>query len=185
MVSLLGARARAATLAVASIAIGAGVGGDTDVARPRDSLLFTISKSENKNEVQYAIRVDEHCAPSGEAPIWAYWRMLERSPSSTEPLLPREQRAYGIANQSVQERGANGGKATLTLMAVPARPIAVETFRAADGECAARALATVSGERAILFNVYVKLRWPVGVSHLLLQGWTLDGQRIVTERLET
>ncbi len=65
----------------------------TSMARsdaPRALPLFTISKSENKNQVQFAINVDERCAPIGEAPVFAYWRMLEKGPDATEPLLSRE-----------------------------------------------------------------------------------------------
>ncbi|MGO8995868.1 MAG: DUF4833 domain-containing protein [Polyangiaceae bacterium] len=176
--------ARAAGLALFVTGLGTSVGNDAVKAETTDAALFTISKSENKNEVQYVIRIDEHCAPGPGAPISAFWRMLERSPTATEPLLEREQRAYGLASQSVSERTAAGGKALLTLMAVPTRPVAVDTFRDSNGTCQARSTATISGESARLFNVYVKLKWPVGVSYLLLQGWSLDGTRIVTEKIE-
>lgn len=52
--------------------------------------LFSISKSENKNQVQYAIRVDDRCEPATTAPVFAYWRMLEKGPTVTEPLLAHE-----------------------------------------------------------------------------------------------
>src|SRR5215472_4907849 len=71
--------------------------------------LFSISKSENKNQVQYAIRVDDSCAPVGRAPVFAYWRMLERGPTQYEQLLPREEKAYGIASQVVATRSDSGG----------------------------------------------------------------------------
>jgi hypothetical protein len=177
-------RARFTAVAAATLALGAEMGSDSEVARSTDALLFTISKSENRNEVQYAVHVDEHCAPAPGAPIWAYWRMLERGPAVTEPLLPREHRAYGLASQSVLERTAEGGKAALTLMAVPSRPVSVETFRGPNGECKARSTTTVSGENVLLFNVYVKLAWPIGVSYLLLQAWSLDEKRILTEKLQ-
>jgi hypothetical protein len=180
----LGKGARVAGLAVAVASLGTAMGSDSAVTDTTDLPLFTISKSENKNEVQYVIRVDGHCVPAAGTPIWAYWRMLERGPSATEPLLGREQRAYGLASQSVSERTADGGKAVLTLMAVPSRPVSIETFRDSGGTCRARSVATVGGENAYLFNVYVKLKWPVGVSYLLLQGWSLDGARIVTEKLD-
>lgn len=52
--------------------------------------VFSIAKSENKNEVQYVVRLDDGCAPVGSSPVSAYWRMLERGPTQTAPLLPRE-----------------------------------------------------------------------------------------------
>jgi hypothetical protein len=180
----LAKHARTAGMVAIVAGLGTAVGYDAAGPATTDVSLFTISKSENKNEVQYAIRVDDHCAPAEGEPIWAYWRMLERGPTVTEPLLRREQAAYGLASQSVSERTATGGRALLTLRAVAARPVAIDTFRAPSGECQARSTATIGGESAFLFNVYVKLRWPAGVSYILLQGWSSDRTRIVTEKIE-
>jgi hypothetical protein len=52
--------------------------------------VFSIAKSENKNQVQYVVRLDDHCAPWGPEPLSAYWRMLEQGPTQTAPILPRE-----------------------------------------------------------------------------------------------
>ena len=62
--------------------------------RARAISLFTIGKSQNKNQVQYAIRVDGQCVPVPGAPVFAYWRMLELGPTRLEPLLACEQDAY-------------------------------------------------------------------------------------------
>ena len=43
---------------------------------------------------------------------------------------------------------------------------------------------TIAGTPAHLFGVYVKLAWPVGVDYLLIQGWSLDGTHVVTERVK-
>src|ERR1700733_7408049 len=83
--------------------------------------VFSIAKSENKNRVAYALRLDERCAPVGAAPLAPYWRMLEKGPTVTEPLLPREEQAYGIAAQSVK-----AGVVRVTLRALEGREIAVE-----------------------------------------------------------
>src|SRR5579863_5839942 len=61
--------------------------------------LFSISKSENRNQVQYAVRVDDRCQPLAQSPVFAYWRMLEKGPTVTEPLLAHEIDAYGIDSQ--------------------------------------------------------------------------------------
>ncbi len=150
-----------------------------------DVPLFTISKSENRNQVQYVVRVDEHCVPVNEAPAWAYWRMVELGPTRTEPLLAREQRAYGLAGQWVLERGAEGGRVRIVLRAVPSRPIEVETRRSPAGTCVATSTMVIAGAPAHLFGVYARLRWPVGVDYLDIQGWSLDGTRVVTERVRT
>ena len=105
--------------------------------------------------------------------------MLEEGPNRVAPLLPREQSAYGIANQSV---GAEG-EVRVVLRALPSRPLVVRTGRAKDGSCRALTKVTINGSPAYLFNVYLKLK-TLGVSYLLLRGWSLDGTRLVTERLK-
>lgn len=154
-----------------------------DPSPSRTVLLFTIAKSENKNQVQYAIRVDDRCAPLGNVPVFAYWRMFEQGPDRTEPLLDREQPAYGLHSQSVTAQSGYGGKVRIALRAVSARPIEVETWRDPMGECSGTATLLVAGAMAHLFNVYAKLKWPFGIEYLLLQGWSLDGSRVVREIL--
>jgi hypothetical protein len=145
--------------------------------------LFTIGKSQNKNQVQYAVHVDAQCVPASGAPVFAYWRMLELGPNRVEPLLPRELSAYGPASQLAATRGADGGKVRLVLRALPDRPIFVETRRAAGGTCRAFATVPIAGSPAHLFNVYVKLTWHLSVDYLLLRGWSLDGARVLSEKL--
>lgn len=146
--------------------------------------LFTISKSENKNQVQYAMTVDDRCSPVSNAPVHAYWLMNEWGPGRTAPLLAREQPAYGALDQKVLERQSTQGKVSLALRAMPSRTILVETSLAVGGACQVWSTATVDGAPAHLYNVHVKLRWPIGVDYILLQGWSLDGKRLVTERLK-
>ncbi len=141
---------------------------------------FSIAKSENKNQVQYVVRVDDHCAPEGPAPVSAYWRMLESGPAQTAPILGREVRAYGLASQAIVASGPNGGQVHAVLSALPTRPLAIATSRAADGACRAVVTTTIAGAPAHLFNVYVHIRW-YGVDYLLLQGWSMDGSRVVRE----
>src|SRR3954471_2332361 len=76
---------------------------------------FFISKSENRNQVHYAVAVDASCAPAGDTPVHPYWRLLEEGPALTSPLLEREQQVYGIASQRVTQRTASGGSIALTL----------------------------------------------------------------------
>ena len=144
--------------------------------------LFTIAKSENKNQVQYTVRVDEHCAPAGTAPVSAYWRMLERGPAATEAILSIEEQAYGLANQSVVASDANGGVVHAVLHALPSRPVTVVTSRGSDGTCQAVARVSISGAPANLFNVYARLKWD-GVEYLLVQGYALEGGRVVREKI--
>ncbi|HEY1694448.1 MAG TPA: DUF4833 domain-containing protein [Polyangiaceae bacterium] len=145
--------------------------------------IFSISKSENKNQVQYAVDVDEHCVPAGGTPVRAYWRMLELGPARTEALLEREVPAYGMASQSVEERRAEGGRVRLVLRALASRPIDVETGRAPNGACQAWATMPLAGSPAHLFSVFAKIGWPASVESLLLRGWSLDGTHVVSETI--
>ena len=137
-----------------------------------------VSKSENKNEVHYGVALDERCMPAGSAPVYGYWQMLERGPSAIEPILDREQRAYGIASQSV-----SGNRVTLQLRALPGRNIVVETGRAADNTCTARAIAPIDGKMAQVANVYVKLGFPFRVKYMLVQGIGLNDGQPLRERV--
>jgi hypothetical protein len=159
-------------------------GGQTVPQDTTEVPLFSISKSENKNRVQYAVRVDRHCAPISEEPIFAYWQMLELGATRIEPLLAREVPAYGPASQTVLSRDADGGRIRLILKALPTRPILVQVFRASSGACQALSTVTISGSPAHLYNVHAKLRWPGGVAYLLVQGWSLDGTHVLSERLK-
>jgi hypothetical protein len=151
-------------------------------ARREVPSVFFVAKSENRNQVHYGVALDADCAPLGDAPVFAYWRMRERGPLATEPLLSREVPAYGIASQHVVERGPTGGRVVLTLNAVPNRAIAIDT-RTASGECTATARATIAGVGAALSSVYVQLRWPFGVDYLMLYGRSDADGRSVQERM--
>jgi Domain of unknown function (DUF4833) len=142
----------------------------------REVPLFLVTKSENKNRVVYALRVDDKCAPLGDAPVRAYWQMLEKGADVTEPLLSREERAYGL-RQSVRSDVVR-----MSLNALPEREITIITWRAA-GACMAAAWTTVRTERARLVDVHAVLAWPFGIAHLVVQGRTRDG-RLVEEIVE-
>jgi hypothetical protein len=143
--------------------------------------LFSISKSENKNAVVYAIHLDAQCAPLGDAPVFAFWRMNEKGPAVIEPLLGREEPAYGVGLQRVLARDSEGGKVEVTLRALPRRPIVVQT-KPGEGRCQAWSTMPIAGESAYLYNVYVKLR-ELGVDYLLLSGWALDRSHVLHERI--
>ena len=141
--------------------------------------LFSISKTENRNYVQFAEHLDPTCAPAGNTPVYAYWRMLERGPSVIEALLPQEQPAYGVASQEVLERGEGRGLVRVTLRALATTPLFVESRRDPGGACEASARTSIGGVNARLFNVHAVLRWPFGIAHLVVSGWSLaDGHPV-------
>jgi hypothetical protein len=178
-----------ASLACAVVAAGAllaprGWAGEEEQDAWSVPTVFFVAKSENKNQVHYGIHLDARCAPVGDRPVYAYWRMLEHGPSSFEPLLLREVGAYGIAEQRVLEPGSFAARTRVTLEALRSRPMVVESY--SDGtRCVARAVLDVAGSPAVLGNVFVQLRWPFGVAFLLLSGHALgDGGAVVREQVE-
>lgn len=130
---------------------------------------FFIAKSENKNQVHFAVAVDAQCAPLGDAPVREYWRMLEKGPAVIEPVLPREQRAYGLASQAVLTRGASGGSVRITLNAVPGRPVTIRTLRASDGTCTFETRMTIASTWGRLQYIYVRMGL-LSVDYLLIVG---------------
>lgn len=169
--------------AVLAFAIGSPAHADSLHFGPHDFMsLFSISKSENRNEVVFAIHLDARCAPDGDAPVYQFWHMNEKGPAVIEPILSREERAYGIATQRVLARSDAGGKVEITLRALPTRPIVIETKPGA-GHCDAWSTLPISGTNAYLYNVYVKLK-TLGVDYILLQGWLTDRSRVVTETIK-
>jgi hypothetical protein len=142
--------------------------------------LFLISKSENKNQVAYKVRLDDACRPDGAAPVFARWRMLERSSTAVEPLLAVEEAAYGVARQEVVERGEGGGVVRLTLRALPDRVIVVRAARR-GAACVAEASTRIEGTPARLFGVHARLAWPFGLDALEITGWAERDGRVVRE----
>ena len=145
--------------------------------------VFFVSKSENRNQVHYGLHLDPACAPAGAAPVFVYWRMLEHGPTATEPLLSREVPAYGLAEQRVIERRADGGRIVVRLRALPDRPIEIASV-AREGRCDLSATMRIGGVPASLESVFVQLRWPFGIDHLLLSGRSLADGRALHERIE-
>jgi hypothetical protein len=137
---------------------------------------FIVSKSENKNQVHYAVQVSAQCLPVGPAPVQPYWRMFERSPVAIEPIKADEERAYGVASQAV-----DGVRVTVRLRALPARPITITTWRDARGACASSSTTAINGKPARLFNIHIALG-PLGVKYILVTGWADDGS-VVREKI--
>ena len=173
-------------LALGCIVCGS-LGRSSQAAMLTEAPVFTITKSENRNFVQYVVRVDAQCVPVPGMPVYAYWRMLEQGPSSTAPLLAREVRAYGLASQQIVSPVTPGavGAVRIVLAAITDRPVLVETWRTSEGACRAVPSTRIAAAPAHLFNVYVRLKSPFGVEYLLLQGWSLDGARRVEEKTGT
>jgi hypothetical protein len=169
--------------ALAVVALGSlpGRGRAADARRlgqPLDS-VFYIAKSENRNQVHYAVRVDARCVPRGEQPVYGYWRNYEQGPTARSPLLSIEEPAYGLAAPQQRQRTAHGGSVRFALRAFPERTIVVDTFATPDG-CRALAATRVHGEVAQLRSIYVQLGLLFAVERVLVHAERLsDGAQLV------
>lgn len=146
--------------------------------------LFFISKSDNRNRVDYGIRLDSHCAPYGDEPVFPYWRDFEASPPvRTKPLGTFSGMAYGISTQKVVKRTSSGGEATIRLKQV-GRTIFIKTSRAEDGRCKALVRTQIgSVPYAELLSIFVKLAGPLSVSYIDVKGKNLQTAKLIQERL--
>ncbi len=138
------------------------------------SSALAIAKSNNKNQVHYAVQVDASCAPMSGAPVRAYWRMLEKSSDATESLSGSEERAFGIERQDI-----DGDAVRVVLRGLHSRTFTIHTWRTSDG-CAASTSTNIAGTPARIASVYVKLKL-FGVDYVQLTGYGPDGA-VVRER---
>jgi hypothetical protein len=138
--------------------------------------VMVVAKSSNRNEVHYAMSVDDACVPAKSAPMHAYWRMRARGPEVTEPLTRREAGVLGIGTQTV-----DGELVRFVVNGLPSRPFMAHIARGPDGACTSFVETTIAGAPARLLRIYVKERL-FGVDYVLLSGRTADG-KLVDERL--
>jgi Domain of unknown function (DUF4833) len=159
------------------VAVAAGLPGTASASQAVEiPNALVITKSSNKNQVNYAVQVNEACLPAGPSPVHPYWRMLERSSDATEPLVESELRAFGIERQKIDPGGIN-----VVLRGMPARAITIRTWRAQDGTCMSSANMAIDGVQARVANVYVRQKL-FGIDYVLVTGWT-SGGRVVRERI--
>ncbi|MBZ4330322.1 DUF4833 domain-containing protein [Corallococcus interemptor] len=143
---------------------------------PAQSAFF-LSRSENRNQVHYALRLDEACRPVGTHPVQVYWRMLERGPSEVEELLGVEQPVYGLEDPQQVEATDNGWRVRVRLRAFPSRPIDITAARV-DGQCRLQAWTKLGDSVSRLEHVFVKTSWPFSVDFVRLDGVGPDGQPV-------
>jgi hypothetical protein len=143
--------------------------------------VFFINKSDDKNRVDYAIRLDALCNPVGEDAMFQYWREFENSPPvRTHGLNMMERVAYGISDQRVVRRSGVRDEWLIRLKQLP-RPITITTAKdPVSGKCSATAHTTIIGVEATLSSVYVKLGGVMSVDYIDIHGKnTATGQPVV------
>jgi hypothetical protein len=144
--------------------------------------IFHIAKSENKNQVHYAVKVDGACKPVGARPIYGYWRELERGPKVTSPLLDHEQRAYGLNEPRSITQLASSTEIRISLRGFPERPLVVQVFRAAN-RCVARTAVSINGRAALLQSIYIDLGFLFSINYAMVRGVRIQDGQAVQEKL--
>ncbi len=145
--------------------------------------VFFISKSDDKSRVDYGIRLNEHCAPTGDDAVYPYWHEFDYNPPHTHTLNMFEYVPYGFSEQRLVHRTQSGGDQLIRLKQLD-RPILITTKKEADGSCSAMARARVGGvEGAQLVSVYAKLAGPMSVDYIDIKGKNLASGADVTERV--
>jgi hypothetical protein len=146
--------------------------------------IFFIAKSDDKNRVDYGMRLDTHCSPFGQEPVFPYWREFEPPPPvRTKPMGAFAKLGYGIAIQKVLERSGVGGEHAIRLRQVD-RTIYITTSRGTNGRCSALVRTKIAGvDYAELVSIFVKLSGPLSVSYIDIKGKDLATGRAIEERL--
>ncbi|MEP7120549.1 MAG: DUF4833 domain-containing protein [Byssovorax sp.] len=144
---------------------------------------FFISKSDDRNRVDYGMRLDAACAPYGEEAVFPYWRELEKSPDRKVSLSMLDQIAFGIAEQRTIARTETGGEYTIRLKQVD-RLIEITTKKEADGTCSALTRSAVNGAQVQLVSVFAKLAGFASVDYIDVFGKDLQSGAAVTERIK-
>ncbi len=149
--------------------------------------VFFIAKSENKNQVHYGVRATADCRASSIRPVFAYWRDREVSPKAVSPLLPREERAYGLQREQHITVTRTHTFIVIELQAMPSRKIHVELSKGEDGRCNASATMEVSGKRARLDHIFVQVRTlfgiPIGAEFLRIHARDLASGKRLSEKV--
>jgi hypothetical protein len=144
--------------------------------------VFFISKSENRNQVHYAVQVDAQCQPKGKKPLYGYWRDFEVGPKATSPLLDREQSAYGLTDPRWVKSEGTGGQIRIGLRGFPDRPLTIQTFQTSAG-CRANALTTIGKEAAVLRSIYVEIGFLFSIDYVIVRGLRMRDNRPVQEKV--
>jgi len=178
-------RAAAAGIMAALVGISRTVLASEPTFGPHDVVtLFSITKSDDRNRVDYAMRLDANCAPAGEDPVFPYWREFERAPPvRTKTMGAFSKIGYGISAQWTLRRTPRGADHAIRLRQVE-RVLFITTTKGADGHCAALVRTKIAGvEYAELRAIYVKLSGPLSVAYVDIRGRNLATGRTLEERI--
>lgn len=149
--------------------------------------VFYISKSDDRNRVDYGIHLDAGCTPVGNDAVFQYWREFEHSPPvRTHGLGMFEYIPYGISEQRTTHRTSSGASHEMKLRQFDKLPIRISTKKGTDGRCSAEARTVINNKDCVFAYAYVKLRkggLAPSVEYIDLHGRDVGSGQEVVERL--
>lgn len=134
-------------------------------------VVFHIAKSNGGDPIAYGMRLDQHCAPSGDEAVFPYWRETRHPPKlGSHPLRFFQYAAYGFSEQRTVKRSRTGGQYLIVLKQVD-RPILFLTKQGQDGYCTATAYTRIGGVKsARLDYIFVKVSGVMSADYVDVHG---------------
>jgi hypothetical protein len=147
--------------------------------------VFYIEKSNDKDRVDYGMRLDQYCAPVGDQAVFPYWRELQHAPPvRSHPISFFQHLAYGFSEQRALSRAPNGGRYLVRLKQVD-RPILIMTKQDAARHCTATAYTKILAMKsAKLHHIFAKVAGSMSVDYVDVHGTDLKTGRALVERLK-
>lgn len=142
--------------------------------------VFHVAKSENQNQVHYALHLDADCKPMGKRPVFAYWQRLRNGKRIDDQLTGLGTTVYGASDeQKVVPRGNGASNVQMFVKALKAVRIDIEVQKTAQG-CRAVPYATILKQRARLSHAFLQLgSWGLTVKYVDVVGFRVsDGKRL-------
>lgn len=168
-------------LICAIVALGAAVALPAAALRVDDTdvpTVFYVTKSDDRNRVDYGIRLDERCRPERGQPIFVYWRRFEPGHPRFGDLNFLDRQAYGITDQHISSSNEGGTWVELRTRAANGRRLLVLATPAEDG-CRARVRMDIRGRPVWLHHAHVELYGPMMVDHITFYGTDVEtGERV-------
>jgi hypothetical protein len=140
--------------------------------------LFSVQKSDNRNEVVYFVSVDAACALASDRPVTVRWHMRERGENVWEELLAIERPIYALGEQV-----AIDAHTVATFARAAPEHAFVVTVAETPGGCTAHASLSRDGQLVEISNVSVELGL-LSVKRATLFGRSLPTGRPVMQRLQ-
>ncbi len=139
--------------------------------------VFFISKSDDRNQVHYGIRLDSGCRPRGDEPVVAYWKLNERG-GETKTLSLLDRLGYAVKRQRLLPNGS----LQMEIRGFP-RPIDIEASPDGSGGCSASATTSIANRRATLDEIHLLVATFMSVSWIQLSGHDPTTKEQVREKV--